>query len=67
MPYTRIIHNEVEAANFKITVEEIGAFKFISTYWDKEDCEEEDRRVKTFETYGGALDHAFEELASFFR
>lgn len=51
-----------ENKNCKITVEEITAFKFIATFWNKQDCYEVDRQVYEFETFGGATDKAFDLL-----
>jgi hypothetical protein len=47
----------------KITVEEVGDFRFITTLWDKTMELEVDRRVEEFETYGGAVDRAFDHLS----
>lgn len=46
----------------KITVEQISEFKFISTTWDKNSEYEVDRKVFEFETFGGAMDKAWEFL-----
>jgi len=43
----------------KFTTEELNGHKYISTYWDVTYCLEEDREVKQFETYSGALVHMY--------
>lgn len=50
-----------ENVHVKITVEEIND-EFISTFWDKEKEYENDRSVKSFETFGGAMADAFDNL-----
>lgn len=52
-----------EQKDAKITVEEVSPFKFITTFLDKETSSENDRDVSEFETYGGALDYAFDLMA----
>lgn len=50
---------------YKITVEErqgLYANDFIATFWDKQDCYEVDRQVFVFETFGGAMNKAFDLL-----
>lgn len=54
-----------DSPNIRVTVEEIDAFKFIATVWDKNYCAEVDREVYEFETYGGALDKAFDIMGAF--
>lgn len=51
-----------QSQHSKITVEEINAFRFITTFWDKTECLEVDREVYEFETFGGAVDKAFDLL-----
>jgi hypothetical protein len=52
----------VETNDYKITVEETLT-GYIATFWDKTMELEVDRHVEEFETYGGAVDCAFEFLA----
>lgn len=47
----------------RITVEEVTPFLFIATEWKKEECLEADRKVYSFETFGGACDKAFNILS----
>lgn len=47
----------------KVTVEQISEFEFITTFWDKETDLEADREVYEYETYGGALDEAFDIMS----
>lgn len=55
----------VEHYDYKITVEELQDKhgSVIATFWDKTRDQEHDRKVYKFETYGGAIDQAFELLA----
>jgi hypothetical protein len=52
----------VENKDYKITVEETSN-GYIATYWDKNMSLEVDRYLEEFETFGGAMDCAFEFLA----
>lgn len=47
----------------RITVEELSEFKFIATEWIKDECLEVDRKVYSFETFGGACGQAFDLLS----
>lgn len=53
----------LERANVILTVEELDAFKYISTYWSDERGLVEDRRVREFETYGGAVGDTLHTMA----
>jgi hypothetical protein len=53
---------EYENFKYKVTIEELNPFKFITTIWYKEQDLEVDRRVFEFETFGGAMDKGFELL-----
>jgi hypothetical protein len=61
--YKKIVHKKFNSPKVKITVEEIGPEKFIATEWIKGDCYEVDRTVYEFETFGGAMDRAFDLMA----
>jgi hypothetical protein len=62
MKNKKIIHKKVDIGYCRITVEELTAFKFIATFWDSEMELEEDRSVQEFETFGGAMERAFDFL-----
>lgn len=57
-----LVHKKFENSKVKITVEQNQDFKYIATFWNKESCYEVDRLVIETETYGGALDVAFDTL-----
>lgn len=59
---SKIIHKKVDLDACRITVEEIDPFKFIATFWDKERELNNDRAVYVFETFGGAMECAFDLL-----
>lgn len=52
-----------ENSSVKITVEERRDGKFIATHWNKDYCLEPDRDVEEFESFGGAVDKAFDWLS----
>lgn len=58
-----MIHKTYDSHEIKITVEEKNNGMYIATLWDKIDREEFDRKVFEFETFGGAMERAFELLA----
>lgn len=53
------VHTKIKYGPYKYTVEEVNGNEFISTFWDKDHCLEEDRYVKKFETLSGALVHMY--------
>lgn len=64
--HTPIRHKLYDSENIRVTVEELSD-RFIATIWDKSYCYEVDREVFEFETYGGAVDKAFDLMAAFCR
>lgn len=64
-----MLKRKFENSILKITVEELelnrrtGYSAFITTCWTKDGCLEADRTVYEFETFGGAMDMAFDLLS----
>lgn len=54
-----------DSEHTRVTVEEVTETKYIATVWDKKYCLEVDREVYEFETFGGAVDKAFDIMAAF--
>lgn len=51
----------------QVTVEERDDGVFIATVWDKNDTRKADREVYEFETFGGAVDRAFDIMAAYLK
>lgn len=66
-----MVRKSYENSDIKITVEELETLlagpRYISTFWDKNKELEVDRKVSEFETFGGAMSDAFENLTQYLR